>query len=83
MNNIQQFANEYPAFINWARLNYEGDPVGLAQYILESIAAGEPDCIFFELLELTGDKSFDGDTLIKAADLVLTTTPEKRGVSNE
>lgn len=83
MKTIQQYVNENRAFTLWAQENYIGDRAGLAQYLLESIAAGEPDCIFFELLALTGDRSYNGTTLLKAADLVLNTKPQERKVSNE
>lgn len=81
MNTIQEYANTYRAMFLWAQANYAKDRVGLAQYILESIAAGEPDCVFFDILALTGDKAYNGSSILKAADLILNTIPEERDAS--
>lgn len=81
MNTIQDYANTYRAMFKWAQENYAENRYGLAQYILESIAAGEPDCVFFDILALTGDKAYNGTTILKAADLILKTVPEERNAS--
>lgn len=78
LTTIQDYANTYRAMFKWAQENYASDRIGLAQYILESIAAGEPDCVFFDILALTGDKAYNGTTILKAADLILNTAPEER-----
>lgn len=75
---FQDYANTYRAMFRWIHDNYSEDRVGLAQYILECIAAGEPDCIFFNLLELTGDKAYNGTTILKVADAILKTVPVER-----
>ncbi|NDG29278.1 hypothetical protein EB118_04145 [bacterium] len=75
---FQDYANTYRAMFRWMHDNFEGDRMGLAQYILECIAAGEPDCVFFELLVLTGDKAYNGTSILKVADAILNTVPIER-----
>lgn len=81
LETIQDYANTYRAMFKWAQENYADNRIGLAQYILESIAAGEPDCVFFDILALTGDKAYNGTSILKAADLILKTVPEERNAS--
>lgn len=81
MNTFQEYANTYRAMFLWAQKTFKEDRQGLATYILESLAAGEPDCVFFELLALTGDKAYNGTTILKVADAMLNTIPEERTAS--
>lgn len=69
-NSLQKYADEYPAMFNWCQREYSNNPAGLYFYIVEAIAAGNDDCVFFDMLiDLGGDMK----TLV---DLILTTKPQ-------
>jgi hypothetical protein len=58
-------------FKMWAKENLNGDRNLLANYLLQCAKEGPQDSIVWNILEETGDKTYDFSTFLKCADIVL------------
>lgn len=68
---FQSYANQYPAMFKWCQREYSNNPGGLFLYIVEAIAAGPDDCVFFDMfIDAEND-------MRKLVELILSTNPEE------